>query len=307
MSGRTLHGLWPWAGMAVFSLLLAACSSPREPVQSAQPSQPAEPVKPTSVARPIPPSGPDPDGAPAGRVDVTHVANAVPRPEPRARYGNPARYTVMGQTYHVLDTAEGYAERGLASWYGTKFHGRRTSSGEIYDMYQMTAAHKTLPLPSYARVTHLQTGQSIVVRINDRGPFHEGRIIDLSYVAAKRLGMMQAGTAPVEVVAIVPTEAPLQAEAPGLIRPVEAPPVEVRPGARLYLQVGAFTRRERAEALRQDLAQHLEREVVVTQGGSHDQPVYRVRLGPLADTTEADALTRRVGPLGIISPHLVME
>lgn len=144
---------------------------------------------------------PDPRSVP---TDIDRVPDAVPRAEPRSRYGNPESYEVFGRRYHVLASAEGYRERGIASWYGEKFHGRRTSSREPYDMYAMTAAHKTLPLPTYVRVTHLENGRSVIVRVNDRGPFVDSRIIDLSYAAAARLGMVEDGHAPVEVVALQP-------------------------------------------------------------------------------------------------------
>ena len=130
--------------------------------------------------------------------------DAVPRQEFKSRLGNPAFYDELGVRYRVLDTSDGYVERGLASWYGRNFHGRRTSAGEPYDMYAMTAAHKTLPLPTYVQVTDLDTGNRVVVRVNDRGPFVEGRIIDLSYVAAVKLGIATAGTARVEVRALDP-------------------------------------------------------------------------------------------------------
>lgn len=143
--------------------------------------------------------------------DIHTVADAVPKSEPRARYGNPKSYEVAGERYFVLGSAAGYKERGRASWYGTKFHGRRTSSGEAYDMFQMTAAHKTLPLPTYVRVTNLDNGKSAVVRVNDRGPFHQGRIIDLSYAAAARLDVLEKGSVPVEVEAIDPSAAPVTA------------------------------------------------------------------------------------------------
>ena len=134
--------------------------------------------------------------------DVENVPDAVPRQEPLSQYGNPESYTVYGETYQVLPTARGYSERGYASWYGRKFHGRRTSSGEIYDMYQMTAAHRTLPLPAFVRVRNLENNREIVVRVNDRGPFHSDRIIDLSYAAAAKLGILDAGSAMVQVEAI---------------------------------------------------------------------------------------------------------
>lgn len=140
--------------------------------------------------------------------DIATVPDAEVRAEPKSRYGNPDSYEVFGKRYYVLPSAEGYRERGGASWYGKKFHGRRTSSGEPYDMYAMTAAHKTLPLPSFVRVTHLGNGRTAIVRVNDRGPFHEGRIIDLSYAAAARLDMIAHGHAEVEVEALTPKEQP---------------------------------------------------------------------------------------------------
>ena len=133
------------------------------------------------------------DAAPARKVDVSKIPNAVPRHEPKSRYGNPASYVVFGKRYHVMNSSQGFVERGIASCYGTKFHGRRTSSGETYDMYAMTAAHKNLPLPTYVQVTNLKNGKSVVVKVNDRGPFHENRIIDLSYVAAIKLDIVRNG------------------------------------------------------------------------------------------------------------------
>ncbi len=144
------------------------------------------------------------DGAPVVEVEREGV---TPRQEPPSRYGNPASYQVFGRTYQVWSTSHGYRQRGLASWYGPKFHGRRTSSGQVFDMHRVTAAHRHLPLPSYVRVTRLDDGRSLVVRVNDRGPFVDGRIIDLSYAAAKALGIVQAGTAEVEVVAVAPYQA----------------------------------------------------------------------------------------------------
>ncbi len=130
------------------------------------------------------------------------VKEPLPKHEPKSRYGNPDKYTVLNKTYNVLQSSNGYKESGYASWYGTKFHGFRTSSGEIYDMYEMTAAHKTLPLPTYAKVTNLSNNRSIIVKINDRGPFHANRIVDLSYAAADKLGILGHGVGKVEVVAI---------------------------------------------------------------------------------------------------------
>lgn len=162
-----------------------------------------------ATAPQVPPSGPAPDGFPDAAVvppNLEQIADATPRPEPRSRYGNPKDYEVMGERYFVLGSAAGYQERGRASWYGTKFNGKRTSSGEPYDMFQMTAAHKTLPLPTYVRVTRVSNGRSVVVKVNDRGPFHQGRIIDLSYAAAAKLDLLKEGSAEVIVEALDPGE-----------------------------------------------------------------------------------------------------
>ena len=145
------------------------------------------------------------DGPPREAVDVSRIPDAVPRVEPKSRYGNPDSYEVFGKRYYPLQSSRGYRERGVASWYGQKFHGRRTSSGETYNMHAMTAAHKTLPLPSYVQVTNLRNSRRVVVRVNDRGPFHPNRIIDLSHTAAAKLRMLGKGTALVEVRAIDPT------------------------------------------------------------------------------------------------------
>ena len=145
-------------------------------------------------ARPNQDRGPLP-----GAVDVSAIPDAVPKDEPRSKYGNPSSYVVNGRSYHVMDNGNDYVERGIASWYGEKFHGRRTSSGEAYDMYAMTAAHKSLPLPTYVEVTNLQNGKRIIVKVNDRGPFHENRVIDLSWTAAAKLDILGKGTGLVEV------------------------------------------------------------------------------------------------------------
>ena len=146
------------------------------------------------------------DSVPTDIPDVSKLPEPVPKVEPRALYGNKSPYSVLGQSYNVLPSPRGYVERGIASFYGNKFHGYKTSSLEEYDMYQFSAAHKTLPLPSYARVTNLENGKSVIVRVNDRGPFHENRVIDLSFAAAVKIGVWPKGTGLVEVRAIDPTE-----------------------------------------------------------------------------------------------------
>ncbi len=203
------------ACLPLVALLLAACAgNPPKPTagMTAQPAPAATRTRP--ARKPWKPLGPYTagglyapgvaDGAPDVPADVANLPEPVPHAEPVSRYGNRSPYVVLGKTYTVLPSAAGYAERGVASWYGTKFDGRATSNFEPYDMYQFTAAHRTLPLPSYARVTNLENGRSVIVRINDRGPFHEGRLIDLSYAAAVKLGVNVHGTANVEVRGIDP-------------------------------------------------------------------------------------------------------
>lgn len=245
------------------------------------------------------------DGAPAGSVDVAAIPDAVPRIEPRSNYGNPDSYVVNGRRYHVLDTAVGYRERGIASWYGTKFHGRRTSSGEPYDMYAMTAAHTSLPLPSYVRVTNLQNRRSVVVRVNDRGPFHPNRIIDLSYTAAKKLGITANGTGLVEVAAITPGSSPAQPTVVAQALPAVQAATATPPG--LYLQVGAFVSRHNAERLQTRLVQSELGRVHIQPTTAGDRSVYRVRLGPLASVEQADQLAETLGTLGYTDPRIVVE
>jgi len=235
------------------------------------------------------------DGPPAATPDLEHVADAVPRPEPRSAYGNPVSYVVHGRRYRTLESARGYVERGIASWYGRKFHGRRTSSGEPYDMFAMTAAHRTLPLPTYVRVTHLQNGREVVVRVNDRGPFKNGRLIDLSYAAAYKLGIVGRGTGPVEVRAIDPTKRTQPAGAGALA-----------PG--LYVQVGAFVHRANAERLRGRLHSLVEGPPVHIEeaAGAGSRPLYRVRIGPLADTAVAERMASRLRTHGLAGAHRVV-
>jgi rare lipoprotein A len=239
------------------------------------------------------------DSAPSRDIDHTRVPDAVPRQEPLSKYGNPAAYEVDGRRYSVLKTASGYRERGVASWYGTKFHGSRTSSGETYDMYAMTAAHKTLPIPSYVEVTNLDNGRKVVVRVNDRGPFHAGRIIDLSYVAAKKLGIAGNGTGNVEVRAIEP------GRTNGNIALI--PTAQANTSGNLYLQVGAFTDRNNAQQLLSRLMTLVPHNVLINRKSEGNSDIYRVRIGPLASEAEAEQLTRQLTPLGIGTPHTVVD
>ena len=265
----------------------------------------------------------DQDAGPERHIDISHIQDAIPKEEPLSRYGNPESYVVFGKRYHLLNSRQGYKKRGIASWYGTKFHGRRTSSGEPYDMYAMTAAHKTLPIPTYARVTDLDTGKSIVVKVNDRGPFVDGRIIDLSYVAARKLGISARGTGRVEVQTIVPTdnlspvaENPLPASATAAIKTVDTQPVAAPKALvkaditdkpltyaspqtnNLYLQMGIFRDRSNAEQLRADLERLSSANIQVATEASAEQTLYRVRIGPLSKDDEADQLIESLSRQG---------
>lgn len=244
------------------------------------------------------------DGAPPGSgFDPSKIREPVPRAEPPSRYGNPPSYVVHGRRYAVMESAQGYQARGTASWYGTKFHGRRTSSGEPYDMYAMTAAHKTLPLPTYVRVTNLHNGRSAIVRINDRGPFVKNRLIDLSYAAALKLGVVGTGTAPVEVRAIDARPYTGRARADARAVAVSLGPTSA--GLELYLQVGAFAEQANAERLRARLHRMDLRHVAIERGEHNDAPIYRVRIGPLSSAAEADRLVRMLSAMGLAQPHVV--
>jgi rare lipoprotein A len=229
------------------------------------------------------------DRAPPGTVDVSQIPEPVPRPEPRSRYGNPESYTVLGRTYRVMKDSSGYSERGIASWYGTKFHGKLTSSREPYDMYAFTAAHKSLPLPTYVRVTNLDNGESLVLRVNDRGPFHANRIIDLSYAAAIRLGIAARGTGLVEVTAIDPGHP----DAASMPRPQTA---TAHP---LFVQAGSFASRDNARRLRERLEQEGIDDLFLDRVLMRGELFHRVRIGPLDSIEQADALIERLAAIGI--------
>ncbi len=249
-----------------------------------------------STHRLPPPSAHEPQPAPsAPPPSIEGIPDAVPRPEPRSAHGNPPFYDVLGQRYYVLAGADGYLERGVASWYGPTFQGGNTSSGEPYDMYAMTAAHKTLPLPCYVRVTNLRNGHSVVVRVNDRGPFVANRLIDLSYTAAAKLDMIRDGTTLVEVRAITPA-------VPDVLTRASA-----QPPPSLYVQAGAFADQQNAQRLLARLrAAGLERAFIALpmQNGAH---LYRVRLGPVESVAQFDALTARLSALGIGDARLAIE
>jgi rare lipoprotein A len=270
------------------ALLLGACAS--------EPPRKATPVEPS-------------DGPSTQVLRAEDVVDAVPRVEPRARYGNHSPYEVFGRKYHVLTSSEGYHERGTASWYGSKFHGRRTSSGEPYDMHLATAAHKSLPLPTYAEVTNLDNGRRVIVKVNDRGPFKDERLIDLSYGAALRLDMIGRGTARVEVRAIDPRSfddgtrvaAAQPSAATGVVAGGSAPLQAAATGAETWLQAGAFGRREGADQLAGRL-----RGSGLTPVSVHDSDgLYRVWLGPYGGDADADAVIQQAIELGFERPHRV--
>ncbi|HAJ91681.1 MAG TPA: septal ring lytic transglycosylase RlpA family lipoprotein [Gammaproteobacteria bacterium] len=247
------------------------------------------------------------DDAPLNPRDVSDIPNAVPRYEPLSRYGNPASYVVYGKRYHTLSSSKGYKEQGMASWYGTKFHGKRTSSGEPYDLYAMTAAHKTLPLPTYVEVTNLGNDRSVIVKVNDRGPFHDDRLIDLSYTAAVKLGIVGNGTGHVEVAAIdAGTPAKATATAP-LAAPV-VPAATSHPGdTALYLQVGAFSNRENAERLQGKIQTQDVGAVRIVESSGDNGTFYKVQVGPLSDATELDRVAKTLKPLGINESRAVTQ
>ncbi|HEX9194252.1 MAG TPA: septal ring lytic transglycosylase RlpA family protein [Burkholderiales bacterium] len=243
-------------------------------------------------------------------VRLEQTADAKPRVEPLSAGAN-SPYTALGRKYVPFTTLRPYRERGLGSWYGRKFHGQRTSSGERYDMYAMTAAHRILPIPSYARVTHVGSGKSVIVRINDRGPFHSGRMIDLSYAAADKLGYIGAGSALVEVEAITPENMSNAGRRES--RPVEAAPVvEARPSDvaipiaaeanGVYLQLGAFSARENAENLRSRIERQsgwLGIEIREKAG------LFHVRLGPYRGRAEASGVADQIRESLEIKPIVV--
>lgn len=238
--------------------------------------------------------------APVPPVDPNGIADAVPRAEPLSKRGNMPVYEVFGKRYYTLTSAVGYHEQGIASWYGPTFHGKLTSSGEVYDMHAMTAAHKTLPLPSYVQVTNLSNGRSAIVRVNDRGPFHDGRIIDLSYAAATKLGVVGPGTAQVEVRAITPDN-----NAVAVPVAVSARAVSADPQRRVYLQVGAFGSRNNAEQMRARLGD-IPAPVSISEDHADHGLLYRVRVGPLARLNDVQPLTGKINALGI-DAYVVVE
>ena len=276
-------------------LALAACSS-------RPPREATEPGVQNAARAPIKGGGYYKDDGPGDNPpDLDRIQDAQPRPERLSRFANNP-YQALGKDYVPMKVAAGFRERGVASWYGRRYHGQKTSSGEPYDMYAMTAAHPTLPIPSYVRVTNIANGRSVVVRVNDRGPFLSDRVIDLSYVAAYKLGYVQAGSAQVEVESVTTASPqvaslppPSAAEPPQSPTPTQEPaPLPVTSDASgVYLQLGAFSMRDNAESFRariyKDLSWLAQPMLVNAQGG-----IYRLHLGPYRTQDEARQVAERI-------------
>lgn len=245
------------------------------------------------------------DSAPTVPPKAEQMRDAIPKKEPRSKYGNMAKYEVFGKTYYTLDSSQGYVERGVASWYGNKFHGRRTSSGEPYDMYKMTAAHKTLPLPSYAEVKNLDNGRKVVVRINDRGPFHGDRLIDLSYSAATKLGITAKGTGRVEVRALDPENyaAQKRQNQPQKV----AMQKDTLENSSMFLQVGAFSTLNKAEQIKKSIQQEIGDRVHIKPFNGQGYSLYRVRVGPLVSAEVGQQLAERLLGLGFDDTQIITE
>jgi rare lipoprotein A len=326
------------AACGSFALLLASCSSTRAP----EPVTPTAPIQQGGgISGPSDFNRPHKDGAPWWDVDVSKIPDAVPMPHYGPVKASP--YTVFGKQYYPIPDARRYQSVGPASWYGTKFHGQATANGETYDLYGMTAAHKTLPLPSYVRVTNLENGKSAILRVNDRGPFYSDRIIDLSFAAAKKLGYAESGTARVKVEGIDPHEwwaqqgrpvpmvlaAPQQvAQAKPVAQPVAqsieqySPPPQQHAAAvlpvqidakknalvgvsGLYLQVAAFANPDAAELLKAKLSESVAAPVFVSSVVRNQQILHRVRLGPVNTQREAEQLQDSVRLANLGEPTLV--
>jgi len=234
------------------------------------------------------------DGPPQASVDLAKVKDAVPRSEPLSATGNKP-YVVFGKTYVPLKSNKGFRQKGTASWYGKKFHGKRTSSGETYDMYKMTAAHTVLPIPSYAQVTNLNNGRSIIVKVNDRGPFKHNRVIDLSYAAALKLDVVRSGTGQVELIAI------------GENTPTSQKEPVVSGEAQAFIQLGAYSNQDTAYRLQQRLQSDGYPDVAVNRIVQRGLKLYRVRLGPLEKAGDVDFLLADLHHAGYIDAHIIIE
>ncbi len=247
------------------------------------------------------------DRAPAESIELSSIPEVIPGPVERTIAGNRSPYTVLGKTYFVLPSEEGYSERGIASWYGEKFHGHKTSNGEVFDMYHVSAAHKSLPIPSFLRVTNLDNNRSIVVRVNDRGPFHGNRVIDLSYAAALKLGYAETGTARVQLESIVTENSPIDSvQRKSLSLKVGSPSSTSTTSQ--YLQVAAFSSRINARELSKKLEGILERPVLINSVINPAGTIlYRVRIGPINDPIELEKIAGQLVAAEFDRPYPVRQ
>ena len=246
-------------------------------------------------------TAPKKDAAPKrSPAELANIPDAVPRVEPKSELGNMKTYEVFGKRYFVLDSSDGFTQKGIASWYGPDFHGKKTSSGEVYDMYAMTAAHKTLPLPTYLEVKNLENGRKIIVRVNDRGPFHDNRVVDLSYTAAIKLDMIAKGTAMVEISAINP-RSHRKGGAPVVVREREE-----RAPLDFYIQVGVFSDYNNAVRLKNRLL-GLEAPIRIEETRLHGAAAFRVKIGPLNNIDTADGIVGRLELFDIYDHRILLE
>ncbi len=251
------------------------------------------------------------DSAPLLKLDPDRIVDAEPRAEVVRAAGNKSPYRVFGKTYRVMDSqsARHFKQQGLASWYGSKFHGHLTSNGEVYNMYEMSAAHKSLPIPCYVRVTNLENGRTAIVRVNDRGPFHGDRVIDLSYAAATKLGYSEKGVARVSIERIDAEnfrQAGRQEKTfpNSLEPPAKNEPLRVeRDSGRAYLQAAAFRQFESAEILRRQLLVLLDAPVTISS--SQSDALHRVRIGPLDSSLDVERISALMARENYSRPHLV--
>jgi len=236
------------------------------------------------------------DKAPYFRINAKRIPNAKPKVEARSKRGNPKSYVVFGHRYYVMKSARGYHARGIASWYGMKFHDFQTSNGEIYNVAGMTAAHKTLPLPTYLQVTNLRNGKKIIVKVNDRGPFINNRLIDLSYVAAKKLDMTATGTAPVSIVAITPgfTRLATNNRSTHTINK-HSRTHKTNP----YIQLGLFKQRASAQKLALLVKQWTPSPVNIKTTSIHKRHYYQVVIGPLPNSKRSQQLVHKLKLAGL--------
>ena len=267
----------------------------------------------SSAPAPTPPSSSsrysiEQDRAPSGHLDIASIPEVVPEPFARTLAGNRSPYTVLGKTYHVMVTEDGYNERGIASWYGEKFHGHKTSNGEVFDMYKVSAAHKSLPIPSFLRVTNLDNNRSLVVRVNDRGPFLGDRSDDLSYAAALKLGYADRGTARVQLEAIIPDGVVVDRAAANNNNTLSQQTLRVASTGDKYIQVGAFADINSAREMSDKLRAMTNRPVFIRSLDSANSGVlHRVRIGPVNDTSEIRRITQSVVAANLGSPYTVTE